>query len=275
MKRLCTHLSAPVAVLIVGISIGCATLMTGVELRETGGAIVVSIDNPECDLVKGDVITKFNGADVVDAEDFCLKLLSVKPTAGAELAVLRDGEKLDVALPLKSEDDAKREIVVTSNSRVGKLTPNEAADEIWRQVKQTAILVMHLFKRKAAVESFVIQSRSIQSADRKPMNTASLLMFTCWLMINLSILNLLPIPCLAGGHAMFECYAILTGQRPSERVIEVANVFGLVIIVGLTLWVIFLDLSGASTSQLGNLSAARIEELRSSTSLLLGYGIKL
>jgi regulator of sigma E protease len=57
--------------------------------------------------------------------------------------------------------------------------------------------------------------------------------FTAFLSIILAIMNILPIPALDGGHVMFLIYEIITGRKPHDKVMEYAQVAGIVILLGL------------------------------------------
>ncbi len=59
--------------------------------------------------------------------------------------------------------------------------------------------------------------------------------FTAFLSIILAIMNLLPIPALDGGHVMFLIYEMITGRTPHEKVLEYAQMAGLIILLGLML----------------------------------------
>ena len=54
-------------------------------------------------------------------------------------------------------------------------------------------------------------------------------MFSVWL----AFLNILPIPALDGGHVMFLLYEIISGRKPSEKVLETGQIIGFVILMGL------------------------------------------
>jgi len=54
-------------------------------------------------------------------------------------------------------------------------------------------------------------------------------MFSVWL----AFINLLPIPALDGGHVMFLMYEIISGRKPSEKVLERGQIVGFVILMGL------------------------------------------
>ena len=53
------------------------------------------------------------------------------------------------------------------------------------------------------------------------------------LSIMLAVMNLLPIPGLDGGHILFTLYEMVTGRKPGERFLVVAQLIGMVLIFGL------------------------------------------
>jgi len=60
--------------------------------------------------------------------------------------------------------------------------------------------------------------------------------FTAFLSIILAIMNILPIPALDGGHVMFLVYEIITGRKPHDKVMEYAQIAGIVILLALMLF---------------------------------------
>lgn len=64
---------------------------------------------------------------------------------------------------------------------------------------------------------------------------------TAILSLILAFMNLLPIPALDGGHVMFLLYEVVTGQKPSDRFMEIATIVGFVIVIGLVLYANGLD----------------------------------
>ena len=69
-----------------------------------------------------------------------------------------------------------------------------------------------------------------------------LLMFLGFLSINLAILNFLPIPVLDGGHMVFLIWEGVTRRKPSEKVLIAASYVGMAFVLGLMLFVIYLDI---------------------------------
>jgi regulator of sigma E protease len=60
---------------------------------------------------------------------------------------------------------------------------------------------------------------------------------TAMLSIMLAVLNLLPIPALDGGHVMFLIFEMVTGKKPSEKFLEYAQIVGIVLLLGLLIFV--------------------------------------
>ena len=59
---------------------------------------------------------------------------------------------------------------------------------------------------------------------------------TALLSIILAFMNLLPIPALDGGHALFTLIEMITGRKPNEKFLEYAQVVGMVLLLGLMLY---------------------------------------
>lgn len=69
-----------------------------------------------------------------------------------------------------------------------------------------------------------------------------LLMFLGFLSINLAVLNFLPIPVLDGGHMVFLIWEGVTRRKPSEGVLVAATYVGMAFVLGLMVFVIYLDI---------------------------------
>lgn len=59
---------------------------------------------------------------------------------------------------------------------------------------------------------------------------------TAFLSLMLAFINILPIPALDGGHVMFLLYEIISRRKPSEKFMEYAQIFGLIVILALVLY---------------------------------------
>jgi RIP metalloprotease RseP len=59
---------------------------------------------------------------------------------------------------------------------------------------------------------------------------------TAFLSIILAFMNILPIPALDGGHALFTIVEIITGRKPSDKFLEYAQVVGMVLLLALMVY---------------------------------------
>jgi regulator of sigma E protease len=62
-------------------------------------------------------------------------------------------------------------------------------------------------------------------------------MITAFFSIALAFMNILPIPALDGGHVLFTLLEMITGRKPSQKVLEYAQVVGMVLILALVIYV--------------------------------------
>ena len=67
-------------------------------------------------------------------------------------------------------------------------------------------------------------------------------LMTAFLSIILAFMNILPIPALDGGHALFLIAEMITGKQPSDRFMERAQMIGMIIILGLFILAMYNDL---------------------------------
>lgn len=86
----------------------------------------------------------------------------------------------------------------------------------------------------------VLIAQVAYSAAREGLS--NLLMFVCLISANLAVLNLLPIPVLDGGHVVFLLWEGITGKAPNENLVIILSYLGLLLFLGLTIFVFGLDL---------------------------------
>jgi len=61
-------------------------------------------------------------------------------------------------------------------------------------------------------------------------------MMTAFISIILAFMNVLPIPALDGGHVMFIFIEIITGRKPSDKVLEYAQFAGMILLLALLIY---------------------------------------
>ncbi|HYE55566.1 MAG TPA: M50 family metallopeptidase, partial [Chitinophagaceae bacterium] len=65
---------------------------------------------------------------------------------------------------------------------------------------------------------------------------------TAFFSLVLALMNILPIPALDGGHALFTIIEMITGKKPNEKVIEYAQMVGMILLLGLMAYALGLDI---------------------------------
>ena len=68
------------------------------------------------------------------------------------------------------------------------------------------------------------------------------ILFLGLISVNLAVINFLPIPVLDGGHMVFLIWEALTRRKPNEQVVVAATYCGLAFVLGLMVFVIYIDL---------------------------------
>ena len=51
-----------------------------------------------------------------------------------------------------------------------------------------------------------------------------------------AVMNILPIPGLDGGHIVFVLWEMITGRKPSDKVLEYAQIVGMILLVALMIF---------------------------------------
>jgi regulator of sigma E protease len=66
--------------------------------------------------------------------------------------------------------------------------------------------------------------------------------FTAVFSIILAFMNVLPIPALDGGHALFTLIEMITGKKPGDKFMEYAQMVGMILLLGLMAYALGLDI---------------------------------
>ena len=61
-------------------------------------------------------------------------------------------------------------------------------------------------------------------------------LMTAFLSIILAFMNILPIPALDGGYVLFLLVEVVTGKKPGDKFLEIANTIGMIILFGLLIF---------------------------------------
>ncbi len=83
---------------------------------------------------------------------------------------------------------------------------------------------------------------SIGNAFSSYWNWQSFWALTAIFSIVLAFMNILPIPALDGGHALFCIYEMITGRKPTDKFMEYAQMVGMILLLGLMAYALGLDI---------------------------------
>ncbi|MDO4574020.1 MAG: site-2 protease family protein [Planctomycetia bacterium] len=162
----------------------------------------------------------------------------------------RKGEKKEYRLPLTEYADtfavdtglnfeSQREFLRGSLGQ----SVSMGAVETWNALTMVYTMLEKLFTGQVSAKGLggpVLIAKIAYGAARDGLPT--LLMFVCLISANLAVLNLLPIPVLDGGHVVFLLYEGITGKAPNENLVVILTYAGLLLFLGLTIFVFGLDL---------------------------------
>jgi regulator of sigma E protease len=73
-------------------------------------------------------------------------------------------------------------------------------------------------------------------------NWESFWMMTAFLSVILAFMNILPIPALDGGHVVFLIYEVITKRKPNEKVMEYAQIAGMILLFALVIYANGMDI---------------------------------
>jgi len=193
-------------------------------------------------LQPGDQIVEVNGQDV-QFMDQLQKFLSGKKNEEIAVTVKRDGETQNYSLTTTQEgligfyagnlnehfqlEENRYNFVAAIPAGIDKGI--ETMNEYLQQLGLIFTPDTELYKE---VGGFITIGKIFPGA----WNWYAFWNLTAFLSIILAILNILPIPALDGGHVMFLVYEIISGQKPSEKFLEYAQIVGMLILFSILIY---------------------------------------
>jgi regulator of sigma E protease len=166
------------------------------------------------------------------------------------LTLLRNNDTLKV--PVELNNDTKIGVAIQGDFRklgfeieTKKYSFFEAIpagyNQCWSSLGRYIAGIKQLFNGKANPNDSLGSVLSIGSVYSKVWDWQSFWTLTALFSIILAFMNVLPIPALDGGHALFCVYEMISGKKPSDKFMEYAQTAGMVLLLGLMVYALGLD----------------------------------
>ncbi len=204
-------------------------------------------------LRRGDLIQSIDGAEVTTYSQIA-GIVNASIDTPLDIVWLRDGIEQSASITPSAAEvpiDYKQtrtvgRIYYEQYSEARQVSPVQAvvmgARATWSMVDQTAEFLVVLVSGGASGDTVSGPIRIAQfSGEMVRWGFDRLLLFMAMFSVNLFLLNLLPVPVLDGGHAVFILYEMIARRRPPERFQLWATQIGFVALLGLMGWVLVMD----------------------------------
>jgi regulator of sigma E protease len=183
----------------------------------------------------GDEVVACNEHENVSATTMTTSLLKQYSGDTVTLRVLRAGAEQELRVPV--DEDGKigvmlkadmfqprtREFTLLQAIPAGVSLAGETIADYWEQLKL-------IFQPKTKMYEELGGFISIGKIFPSEWNWLQFWTMTAFLSIILAVMNILPIPGLDGGHALFTLWEIITGRKASDKFLEVMQYIGLAIL---------------------------------------------
>lgn len=191
-------------------------------------------------LLAGDEVVMVDGKDVIYWNDF-YRIIQSSANKSMRITVRRGNDLKQVSLTVPEEGaigvalDIKDLRVTDTYSFLGAIPAGftKTIDVLTNQIKQFKVI----FNTKTGAIKQVKGPIGIVEMMPETWNWSFFWNFMAMFSVWLAFINILPIPALDGGHVMFLLYEMITGRKPSEKVLEVGQIIGFVFLAGLMLLV--------------------------------------
>ena len=151
------------------------------------------------------------------------------------LTVVRDGAPVELSAAVGSDgkigftlanpySPRTRNYTLLQSIPAGVKRTGKMIASYWQQLKL-------IFQPKSKMYEELGGFIAIGSIFPSEWNWADFWFKTAFLSVILAVMNIIPIPGLDGGHALFTLWEMVTGRRPSDKFLEVMQYIGLAIIL--------------------------------------------
>ena len=195
----------------------------------------------EAGLQAGDEVIACGEHTNIDVVAMTEQILPSSKGDTVTLQVMRAGERLTLKVPVNDEGKIG---VMMSNDMFAPRTHtytlfeaipagvNMAVDTVadyWQQLKL-------IFQPKTKMYEELGGFIAIGNIFPSEWDWSRFWTMTAFLSVMLAVLNILPIPGLDGGHALFTLWEMITGKKPSDKFLEVMQYIGFALLLALVIY---------------------------------------
>jgi regulator of sigma E protease len=192
-----------------------------------------------CGLQKGDRIIGLNGNKIEFYDEFTALMPKFKKDSIA-LNIIRNNQ--EIVIKTKTDKEGKlgfinnlsqtKQAIVTRNLSFTEAIPaglHKTISILTMQIRQFKVV----FNTKTEGYKQVSGPLRMFKIFKPTWDWTFFWSFTAMFSVWLAFLNILPIPGLDGGHAMFILIEVITRKKPTEKTLEIAQTIGVVILLTL------------------------------------------
>ena len=188
----------------------------------------------------GDQVVALNGEEVIGVQEITDKLQQHKSDT-VTLTVLRSGVANEVVVPINEEgkmgvmfkgdvfQPRTRTFTLLQAIPAGVSLACETVADYWQQLKL-------IFQPKTKMYEELGGFIAIGNIFPSEWNWLQFWTMTAFLSVILAVMNILPIPGLDGGHALFTLWEMITGRKPSDKFLEIMQYIGFAILFALLIY---------------------------------------
>ena len=207
---------------------------------------------------QGDVIISVDGRDIASFDEL-KEIVETSEGATLDVSVWNSGETRNTELTPKRLDELMADGGFQTVYRIGIVgglafqpgtAPIPVGEALQIGVSRTWTVITTSFDFLGRIVAGQLSSCNLSgpigmaqaAGDAASQGIMSLILLIAQVSIGIGIVNLLPIPVLDGGHLVFHAYEAITGKPPSERILNVLMIIGLMAVLSLMIFATSRDL---------------------------------
>ena len=204
------------------------------------GDIIEGSPAAEAGLQVNDSVVGINEQEIIYFDEF-RKNVKDKPNQAIDLSLFRKGERMNITVTV----DSMSMIGFSNKGSFGKYDTKTleygffesfpaGINYGWRKLRGIVNSMKYVFTKEGSkqVGSFI----SFAKAYGAVWEWQRFWSLTALISIILAFMNVLPIPALDGGHVMFLLYEMISGKAPSQKFMEIAQMIGFFLLIGLIIF---------------------------------------